>query len=65
VRLLVDLEAQAKGRSVSAEHPAACEHGHAPGECPEDGCLYRREVKNQLLGLECYVEDEYGNEVPS
>ncbi len=22
-----------------------------PGECPEDGCLHRREVKNALLGL--------------
>ena len=30
---------------------AACVHGYAPGECPEDGCLYRREVKNALLGL--------------
>lgn len=30
---------------------AACGHGYAPGECPEDGCLYRREVKNTLLGL--------------
>ncbi len=30
---------------------ATCEHGYAPGDCPEDGCLYRREVKNALLGL--------------
>jgi hypothetical protein len=28
-----------------------CEHGFLPGNCPEDGCLYRREVKNALLGL--------------
>ena len=28
-----------------------CEHGASLGECVEDGCLYRREVKNALLGL--------------
>jgi hypothetical protein len=28
-----------------------CEHGAQPGECVEEGCLYRREVKNALLGL--------------
>ncbi len=28
-----------------------CEHGAAPGECVEDLCLYRREVKDALLGL--------------
>lgn len=28
-----------------------CEHGYDAGECPEDGCLYRREVKNAILGL--------------
>jgi hypothetical protein len=28
-----------------------CEHGAAPGECVEEGCLYRREVKNAVLGL--------------
>ena len=39
---------------MDARKPAAattCEHGHAPGECSEEGCLYRREVKNALLGL--------------
>lgn len=29
----------------------ACEHGYAPGKCPESGCLYGREAKNALLGL--------------
>jgi hypothetical protein len=28
-----------------------CEHGALPGECVNDGCLYRREVKNALLAL--------------
>jgi hypothetical protein len=28
-----------------------CDHGYPPGQCPDDGCLYRREVKNALLGL--------------
>ena len=28
-----------------------CEHDALPGECAEEGCLYRREVKNALLGL--------------
>lgn len=28
-----------------------CDHGFGPGACPEEGCLYRREVKNALLGL--------------
>ncbi len=28
-----------------------CEHGYAVGECPDDLCLHRREVKNALLGL--------------
>ena len=30
---------------------SVCEHGYAPGECPEDGCFYRHEVKAALLGL--------------
>ena len=29
----------------------ACAHGYGPGECPENACLYRREVKNALLVL--------------
>lgn len=35
------------------ERPAAsrCAHGFLPGNCPEDGCLHRRQVKNALLGL--------------
>ena len=34
-------------------HPATpiCEHGAKPGECDDDLCLHRREVKNALLGL--------------
>jgi hypothetical protein len=28
-----------------------CDHGFLPGNCPENGCLHRREVKNALLGL--------------
>ena len=28
-----------------------CGHGFTAGNCPEDGCLYRREVKDALLGL--------------
>jgi hypothetical protein len=31
--------------------PTPCEHGALPGKCDVDGCLYRREVKNALLGL--------------
>lgn len=34
--------------SHSATH---CDHGAQPGECVEDGCLHRREVKNALLCL--------------
>lgn len=30
---------------------SVCDHGYPAGECPEEGCLYRREVKNALLGL--------------
>lgn len=28
-----------------------CEHGAAPGECVEEGCLFRKEVKDALLML--------------
>jgi hypothetical protein len=28
-----------------------CEHGFAPGECPDVDCLYRKEIKSALLGL--------------
>jgi hypothetical protein len=31
--------------------PVTCDHGALPGECNADGCLYRREVKNAVLGL--------------
>ena len=36
---------------MSGTRRTFCEHGAAPGECVEEGCLYRREVKNALLGL--------------
>lgn len=28
-----------------------CSHGYQPGQCPDEGCLHRREVKNAILGL--------------
>jgi hypothetical protein len=39
--------------STSSNRPAAilCEHGFTAGNCTEEGCLYRREVKNAILGL--------------
>ena len=39
------------GKRTTPEGPSLCEHGALPGECVEDGCLYRREIKNVLLGL--------------
>lgn len=28
-----------------------CDHGYPMGECPDEGCLHRKEVRNALLGL--------------
>lgn len=36
---------------MSSSAQPRCDHGALPGECIEEGCLYRREVKNALLGL--------------
>lgn len=34
-----------------SERESLCDHGYPMGECPDEGCLHRKEVRNALLGL--------------